>query len=99
MNSALLAATTKRPRASQYGHQTRCYPAFVLLCLRRKLHMRSDGLRQSDRINFRMPVEASWFGSNGTTFKRTATTMLVSKNGGVLRLAERPANEPETTPC
>ena len=36
-----------------------------------------------------MPVEASWFGNNGTTFKRTATTMLVSKNGGVLRLAER----------
>jgi hypothetical protein len=51
--------------------------------------MRADGLRQSDRVNFRMPVEASWFGSNGTTFKRTASTMLVSKNGGVLRLAER----------
>jgi PilZ domain len=51
--------------------------------------MRADGLRQSDRVNFRMPVEASWFGNNGTTFKRTAMTMLVSKNGGVLRLAER----------
>lgn len=50
--------------------------------------MRADGLRQSDRINFRMPVEASWFG-DGATFKRAATTMLVSKNGGVLRLAER----------
>jgi len=51
--------------------------------------MRADGLRQSDRVNFRMPVEASWFGNNGTTFKRTGTTMLVSKNGGVLRLTER----------
>jgi len=59
--------------------------------------MRSDGLRQSDRINFRMPVEASWFGSNGTTFKRTATTMLVSKNGGVLRLTERLAAGQELT--
>src|ERR1700736_3581731 len=97
MNSALLAATTKRPRATQYGHTTRCYPALVLLCLRRKLHMRSDGLRQSDRINFRMPVEASWFGSNGTTFKRTATTMLVSKNGGVLRLTEGLAGGQELT--
>ena len=27
--------------------------------------MRSDGLRQSDRVNFRMPVEASWTTSDG----------------------------------
>jgi PilZ domain-containing protein len=59
--------------------------------------MRGDGLRQSDRVNFRMPVEASWFGNNGTTFKRTATTMLVSKNGGVLRLAERLTTGQELT--
>ena len=44
-----------------------------------------------------MPVEASWFGSNGTAFKRTATTMLVSKNGGVLRLTERLAAGQELT--
>ena len=61
---------------------------WYLYLFRRTLQMCADGLRQSDRVNFRMPVEASWFG-DGTTFKRTATTMLVSKNGGVLRLAER----------
>src|ERR1700694_2807678 len=86
-----------RPRASRYEHKPRCYPALVLLSLRRKLHMGSDGLRQSDRINFRMPVEASWFGHNGTTFKRKATTMLVNKNGGVLRLTERLAAGQELT--
>lgn len=59
--------------------------------------MRADGLRQSDRIDFRMPVEASWFGDSGATFKRAATTMLVSKNGGVLRLAERLAAGQELT--
>jgi hypothetical protein len=49
----------------------------------------ANGLRQSDRVNFRMPVEASWFGENGIALKRTAHTMLVSRNGGVLRLAEK----------
>jgi hypothetical protein len=49
----------------------------------------ANGLRQSDRVNFRMPVEASWFGENGIAVKRTAHTMLVSRNGGVLRLTDR----------
>jgi hypothetical protein len=49
----------------------------------------ANGLRQSDRVNYRMPVEASWFGENGIAVKRTAHTMLVSRNGGVLRLADR----------
>jgi hypothetical protein len=49
----------------------------------------ANGLRQSDRVNFRMPVEASWFGENGIALKRTAHTLLVSRNGGVLRLAEK----------
>ncbi len=51
--------------------------------------MRLDGLRQSDRVNFRMPVEASWFGGGGVALKRTAHTLLVSRNGGVLRLTEK----------
>ncbi len=57
--------------------------------LGRKIKMRMDGLRQSDRVNFRMPVEASWFGSGGMALKRTVHTMLVSRNGGVLRLTEK----------
>ncbi len=49
----------------------------------------SDGLRQSDRVSFRMPVEASWVSSGGQTITQTAETMLVSRNGGVLRLTEK----------
>jgi PilZ domain-containing protein len=49
----------------------------------------SDGLRQSDRVSFRMPVEASWATAAGATFTQTAETLLVSRNGGVLRLSER----------
>jgi hypothetical protein len=49
----------------------------------------SDGLRQSDRVSFRMPVEASWVSPSGKTLTETAETMLVSRNGGVLRLTEK----------
>src|SRR5216683_7129757 len=49
----------------------------------------SDGLRQSDRVSFRMPVEASWVSLDGKTLTQTAETMLVSRNGGVLRLTEK----------
>jgi hypothetical protein len=49
----------------------------------------SDGLRQSDRVSFRMPVEASWVTPDGHTLTETAETLLVSRNGGVLRLTEK----------
>ncbi len=48
-----------------------------------------DGIRQSDRVNIRMPVEASWFAEGGVALKRTAQTVLVSRGGGVLVLAEK----------
>jgi hypothetical protein len=51
--------------------------------------MQSDGLRQSDRVSFRMPVEASWFAAGGVAIKQTAQTLLVSRNGGVLCLPEK----------
>src|SRR5580692_3288551 len=51
--------------------------------------IRSDGLRQSDRVSFRMPVEASWTQSDGAEVKHIAETLLVSRNGGVLRLEEK----------
>jgi PilZ domain len=51
--------------------------------------MISDGIRQSDRINLRMQVEASWFGTSGIAFKQLAETLLVSRNGGVIRLQEK----------
>jgi hypothetical protein len=49
----------------------------------------SDGVRQSDRVNLRMQVEASWFGNSGIAFKQAAETLLVSRNGGVIRLQEK----------
>jgi len=51
--------------------------------------MRPEGLRQSDRVSFRMPVEASWVGNGGVEVKHSAETLLVSRNGGVMRLAEK----------
>jgi hypothetical protein len=51
--------------------------------------MRSEGLRQSDRVSFRMPVEASWFTSAGAEVRQPAETLLVSRNGGVIRLNEK----------
>jgi hypothetical protein len=46
-------------------------------------------LRQSDRVNFRIPVEASWFTGDGIPMSHTAETLLVSRNGGVLRLPDK----------
>jgi hypothetical protein len=59
--------------------------------------MRSDGLRQSDRVSFRMPVEASWTTSGGACVKHVAETLLVSRNGGVLRLGEKLTEGQEIT--
>lgn len=53
--------------------------------------------RQSDRIAFRMPIEASWFGSGGLMVKRMAQTLLVSRNGGVIRLPEKLLQNQEIT--
>jgi PilZ domain len=51
--------------------------------------MRAEGFRQSDRVSLRMPVETSWFTTSGTAVKHTAQTLLVSRNGGVLQLADK----------
>src|SRR5260370_6846872 len=49
----------------------------------------SDGLRQSDRVRFRMPVEASWVSPAGHALTQNVETLLVSRNGGVFRLTEK----------
>lgn len=51
--------------------------------------LRSEGLRQSDRVSFRMPVEASWVALSGAVMRHMAQTLLVSRNGGVLKLSEK----------
>jgi hypothetical protein len=51
--------------------------------------MRSEGIRQSDRVSLRLQVEASWIGSDGLAVKKPAESLLVSRNGGVIRLQEK----------
>jgi hypothetical protein len=51
--------------------------------------MRTETMRQSDRVTLRLEVDASWFATNGTAVRQAAETLLVSRNGGVLRLSEK----------
>jgi hypothetical protein len=67
------------------------------LSLWRNENMSSDGFRQSDRVSLRMPVEASWFTGGGVAVKQTAQTLLVSRNGGVLRMQEKIGTGQELT--
>jgi hypothetical protein len=85
---ALLVGTTKRKRA---GARDVAVRATLVLqsATRRRRAMRPEGLRQSDRVSFRMPVEASWYDSGGVAVKQTAQTLLISRNGAVLRLPEK----------
>src|SRR5438876_9376576 len=50
---------------------------------------RTETVRQSDRVAFRMPIEASWLDSRGVVVQEQAVTLLISRNGGVIRLQER----------
>ena len=50
---------------------------------------RTESARQSDRVAFRMPIEASWLDSRGVVVQEQAVTLLISRNGGVIRLQER----------
>lgn len=51
--------------------------------------MIAEGIRQSDRVTLQMQVEASWSNSSGTTHRQNAQTLLVSRNGGVIRMNEK----------
>ena len=51
--------------------------------------MRPETMRQSDRVSLRLQVDASWFETGGTAVKQPAHTLLVSRNGGVIRLQEK----------
>jgi PilZ domain-containing protein len=46
-------------------------------------------MRQSDRVTLRLEVEASWFNGDGVAVTKPAESLLVSRNGGVIRLQER----------
>ncbi|HTZ46496.1 MAG TPA: PilZ domain-containing protein [Verrucomicrobiae bacterium] len=51
--------------------------------------MIAEGIRQSDRVSLQLQVEASWLSSSGVAARQNAQTLLVSRNGGVLRLQEK----------
>jgi len=51
--------------------------------------MIAEGIRQSDRISLQLQVDASWSNSSGTVDRQSAQTLLVSRNGGVIRLKEK----------
>ena len=51
--------------------------------------MRTERMRQSDRVSLQLQVEASWVDSSGGHFRLPAQTLLISRNGGVIRLAEK----------
>jgi hypothetical protein len=50
---------------------------------------RTESIRQSDRVSFRMPLEASWMDTSGMVRRVPAQSLLVSRNGGVLLLTEK----------
>jgi len=51
--------------------------------------MIAEGIRQSDRVTLHLQVDASWCSSSGVTTRQSAQTLLVSRNGGVIRLQEK----------
>ena len=51
--------------------------------------MRTERMRQSDRVSLEVQVEASWLDSSGGQIRLPAHTLLISRNGGVIRLAEK----------
>jgi hypothetical protein len=50
---------------------------------------RTEVLRQSDRVSFRIPLEASWMDTSGIVRRIFAQSLLVSRNGGVLQINEK----------
>jgi PilZ domain len=59
--------------------------------------MIAEGIRQSDRVSLQMQVDASWLNSSGVAAWQSAQTLLVSRNGGVIRLQEKLVPNQELT--
>src|SRR5438045_708821 len=50
---------------------------------------RTETLRQSDRVSFRMPLETAWMDSSGIVHHASTHSLLISRNGGVIRMQEK----------
>jgi PilZ domain len=51
--------------------------------------MRTERMRQSDRVSLQLQVEASWTDGACAPIRQLAQTLLISRNGGVIRLSEK----------
>src|SRR6266852_6187139 len=51
--------------------------------------MRTEVLRQSDRVSFRIQLAASCMATSGMVSRIAAVSLLVSRNGGVVRITEK----------
>lgn len=62
-----------------------CYSTLLVVIPKTQL----NELRQSDRVRFRIPVEVSWTGADDVARNCSAHTLLVSRNGGILKVAQK----------
>jgi hypothetical protein len=65
--------------------ETGWYSTLVVVITKTQL----NELRQRDRVRFRIPIEVSWAAVGDVVRNCSAHTLLVSRNGGVLKLAEK----------
>ena len=59
--------------------------------------VRTEAVRQSDRVTLRMPLDVSWVDTSGVVRRVPAQSLLVSRNGGVLRLQDAFSSGQELT--
>src|SRR5882762_4119719 len=88
-SALLLVVTTNRPDSPNSCKKPRVTLVWRQNQATSMTITRTETVRQSDRVAFRMPIEASWLTSGGLVVKEQAVTLLISRNGGVIRLQER----------
>ena len=81
--------TTKAAVDADFRARRHVRLAKLASSLNETMEIHAPTARQSDRVSFRIPVEASWFTGDGIPMTHTAETLLVSRNGGVLRLPDK----------
>jgi PilZ domain len=91
----LFAGTTKCSVLQHPGADRRA--SLTLSFQPKTTFMRQEELRQSDRVSLRIPVEVTWFTQQGIPGTEIAHTVLVGRNGGVLRMTSKlPAGQDMT---
>jgi hypothetical protein len=86
--AAMFVGTTKPP-APQVSPSCHRVSLILNFQVRRNERMRQIELRQSDRVSLRLPVEATWFTPQGIPATEIVQTVIVGRNGGVLRMTAK----------